>query len=155
MEKKATKNISHRLQIIDCTRFMASSLLNLVSKILLIKSFMQTSRNDFLLCTNSLTIISISWFHCDEIGVSPDEYMDDWEKFNELLPGKEDFYSHLNMGDNRWDYEHTKRGYKNLEIKKWGEYHYLYLRRDTLLLADVFEIFRNMYFELRFLTLPE
>ena len=31
--KKATKNISHRLQIIDSTRFMASSLLNLVSKI--------------------------------------------------------------------------------------------------------------------------
>ena len=26
--------------------------------------------------------------------------MDDWEKFNEtLLPGKEDFYSHLNMED--------------------------------------------------------
>ena len=47
MEKKATKNISHRLQIIDRTRFMASSLLNLVSKILLIESFMQTSRNDF------------------------------------------------------------------------------------------------------------
>ena len=60
MEKKATKNISHRLQIIDSTRFMARSLLNLVSKILLIESFMQTSRNDFLLCTNSLTMISIS-----------------------------------------------------------------------------------------------
>ena len=61
MEKKATKNISHRLQIIDSTRFMASSLLNLVSKILLIESFMQTSRNYFLLCTNSLAMVSISW----------------------------------------------------------------------------------------------
>ena len=102
MEKKATKNISHRLQIIDSIRFMARSLLNLVSKILLIESFMQTSRNNFLLCTNSLTMISISWFHCCQIGVYPDEYMDDWKKFNELLPGK-DFYSHLNMGDYRWD----------------------------------------------------
>ena len=64
---------------------------------------MQTSRNDFLLRTNSLTMISISWFHCCQIGVYPDEYMDDWKKFNELLPGK-DFYSHLNMGDYRWDY---------------------------------------------------
>ena len=28
------------------------------------------------------------------------EYMDDWEKFNETsLPGKEDFYSQLNMKD--------------------------------------------------------
>ena len=25
--------------------------------------------------------------------------MDDWEKFNETLPGKEDFFSHLNMED--------------------------------------------------------
>ena len=61
MKNKATKNTSHRLQIIDSTRFMASSLLNLVSKILLIESFMQTSRNYFLLCTNSLAMVSISW----------------------------------------------------------------------------------------------
>ena len=27
-------------------------------------------------------------------------YMDDWEEFNETpLPGKEDFYSHLNVED--------------------------------------------------------
>ena len=25
--------------------------------------------------------------------------MDDWEKFNETLPVKKDFYSHLNMED--------------------------------------------------------
>ena len=31
-------------------------------------------------------------------GFYPYEYMDDWEKFNEIsLPGKEDFYSQLNM----------------------------------------------------------
>ena len=33
-------------------------------------------------------------------GVYPYEYMEDWEKTNEnLLPEKEDFYSHLNMED--------------------------------------------------------
>ena len=31
-------------------------------------------------------------------GVYSYEYMDDWEKFSETsLPGKEDFYNHLNM----------------------------------------------------------
>ena len=46
-------------------------------------------------------------------GLYPDEYMDDWEKFNEtLLPKKEDFYSHLNVEDiTDADYAHAKRVY--------------------------------------------
>ena len=32
--------------------------------------------------------------------VYTDEYMDEWEKFNEIsLPAKEEFYSNLNMED--------------------------------------------------------
>ena len=79
-------------------------------------------------------------------GVYPYEYMDDWEKFNEtLLPKKEDFYSHLNMEDiTDADYAHAKRVCKDFEIKNLGEYHDLYVQSDTLLLADVFENFRNM-----------
>ena len=37
------------------------------------------------------------------------------------------------------DYTHTERVRKNFEIKHLGEYHNLYVQRDTLLLADVFE----------------
>ena len=74
------------------------------------------------------------------------EYMDDWEKFNETsLPVKEDFYSHLNMEDiTDADYAHAKRVCKDFEIKNLGEYHDLYVQSNTLLLADVFENFRNM-----------
>ena len=44
-------------------------------------------------------------------GVYPYEYIDDWEKFNEIsLPEKEDFYSHLSMEDiNDADSVHAKR----------------------------------------------
>ena len=79
-------------------------------------------------------------------GVYPYEYMDDWEKFNETsLPEKEDFYSHLNMEDiTDADYAHAKRVCKDFEIKNLGEYYDLYVQSDTLLLADVFENFRNM-----------
>ena len=36
--------------------------------------------------------------------------MNDWEKFNETLPEKEDFYCHLNIGDiTDADYAEVKR----------------------------------------------
>ena len=79
-------------------------------------------------------------------GVYPDKYIDDWEKFNEaILPEKEDFYSRLNMEDiTDAEYAHAKRVCEDCEIKNLGEYHDLYVQRGALLLADVFENFRNM-----------
>ena len=72
--------------------------------------------------------------------------MDDWEKFNEAsLPEKEDFYSHVNMENiTDSDYKPKKRVFKDVEIKNSEEYNDLYLQSDTLLLADIFENFRNI-----------
>ena len=79
-------------------------------------------------------------------GVYPYEYIDDWEKFNQTsLHEKEDFYSNLNMEDiTDADYAHAKIVCKDFEIKNLGEYHDLYVQSDALLLADVFENFRNV-----------
>ena len=58
------------------------------------------------------------------------------------------------------DYRHGNNVFKNFKLKNLGEYHDLYVQSDTLLLADVFENFRNMcikVYELdpaHFLSLP-
>ena len=77
-------------------------------------------------------------------GVYPYEYMDSSERFNETsLPDKEPFYSNLNMEDIT-DVNYAKRVFKSLKNKILGDYHDLYALSDTLLLADVFQNFRNM-----------
>ena len=78
-------------------------------------------------------------------GVYPYEYMDEWDKFNEKeLPSKASFYSSLTMEDiSDTDYAHANNVFKKFNIKNLDEYHDLYVRSDTLLLADVFENFRN------------
>ena len=84
--------------------------------------------------------------------------MDNWERFDEtLLPNKEAFYSNLNMEDiTDTDYTHANKVFKEFKLKC----HDLYVQSDTLLLAGVFESFRNMcikVYELdpaNFLTAP-
>ena len=59
------------------------------------------------------------------------------------------------------DYNHAKGICKDFEIKHLGEYHDWYLKSDILLLADVFENFRQMCLEIyeldsaKFLSVPE
>ena len=79
-------------------------------------------------------------------GVYPYEYMDGWDKFNEkLIPSKELFYSNLTLENiSEVDYMHANNVFKTFELNNLGDYHDLYVRSDTLLLADVFENFRNV-----------
>ena len=72
--------------------------------------------------------------------------MDNWERFDEtLLRNREAFYSNLNMENiTDTDYRYPNKVFKEFKLKHLGEYHYLYVKSDTLLFAGVFEIFRNM-----------
>ena len=72
--------------------------------------------------------------------------MDNWERFNETsLPSKELFYSNLNMEDiDDIDYRHDNNAFNKFKLNNLGDYHDLYVQSDTLLLADVFENFRDM-----------
>ena len=82
--------------------------------------------------------------------VYPYEYMDSWEKFDKtILPAKEAFSSNLSFDDiNDEVYLQAKKTEGEFEIKNLDEYHNLHVQTDTLLLADVFENFRNQCIEI-------
>ena len=127
------KNI--QLRFIDSCRFMASSLGKLASN-------MEDDQCKHLR----------EFYKEEEVfrlmrrkGVYPYEYMDGWKKFEETsLLSKDAFYSRFNMKDiSDHDHEHAQQIWNIIEKKTLGCYHNTYLKTDVLLLADVFETFRN------------
>ena len=83
-------------------------------------------------------------------GIYPCEYMDSWERFEEVLvPDKKHFYSELTMeGIIDSEHRHAKRVFRSFGNKNLGNYHDLYVKSYTLLLADVFENFRDQCIEI-------
>ena len=82
-------------------------------------------------------------------GVYPYDYMNCFERLAETsLPSKEDFYSKLSDENIETDdYTHAQKVWVKFQMKTMRDYHDLYLKTDVLLLADVFEEFRNICLE--------
>ena len=129
------KNKLIELRFIDSFQFMSSSLdfltKNLVSGGKKLFGFEDCSELQYDLLTRK--------------GVYPYEYVNCWDRFNEtqLLP-IDAFYSNLNTSSiSEEGYQHTQRVWKEFGIHNLGNYHDLYLRTDVVLLANVFEAFRD------------
>ena len=140
MEKYLSIMLGKHLTFIDSFQFMSSSLDKLVSNLPKdSSSFKYTSKRFGE--GEKLDLMTRK-------GVYPYDYMDSFNKFNEQLPTKEDFFSILNnehISDE--DYNHALEVWKTFSLKNMGEYHDLYLTSDILLLADVFENFRKTCLE--------
>lgn len=137
MEKYMAFMLGNHLTFIDSFQFMSSSLEKLVSN--LPKESLKYTSKSFKGEKLDLMVRK---------GVYPYDYMDSFEKFNHKLPSKEDFYSILNdQHISNEDYEHAQNVWNKFSLKNMGDYHNLYLKSDILLLADVFENFRNTCLE--------
>ena len=79
-------------------------------------------------------------------GVYPYEYMDSWERLDEpTLPAIKDFHNTLKQAEcSPQEYSHAERVWKEFNCKNMKEYQDLYLKTDVLILADVFENFRQL-----------
>ena len=137
MEKYMAFMLGNHLTFIDSFQFMSSSLEKLVSN-LPRESLKYTSQK---FKGKKLDLMARK-------GVYPYDYMDCFDKFNEKLPPKEDFYSIMNNEHiTNKDYKHAQTVWKTFKLKTMGEYHDLYLKSDILLSADVFENFRKTCLE--------
>ena len=135
------KEIKYKIRISDSCRFMQDSLSNLVASELKINKIdndvlIKRLYNTYQLSDNDINKFKLLL----RKGVYPYEYMDSWKRFNETeLPLKDKFYSNLNLEDvSDDDYAHVINVWNTFNISNLGEYHDLYVKLDTALLADNF-----------------
>ena len=126
-------------RFIDSFKFMSSSLdsltKNLVSGGKQLFGFEDYSELQYELLTRK--------------GIYPYEYVSSWDCFEEMqLPPIEAFYSKLNMSSiSSDDYQHAQKVWKEFRIHNLGDYHDLYLKTNVVLLANVYEAFRETSLE--------
>ncbi|XP_071575456.1 uncharacterized protein [Temnothorax nylanderi] len=121
----------------DSYKFIAASIETLASY--LDKGKLRITRSEYAdLSTEDLDLLTRK-------GVFPYEYVDTVDKLRETeLPPREVFYSSLtDETASESDYEHATRVWRRFRVRDLGEYSDLYLKTDVLLLADIFENFRD------------
>ena len=126
-------------RFIDSLQFLSESLDSLV------KVLGKNNRDSFFHTRKSFPDPTHFNLVCQK-GVYPYEYIRDVSKFAETsLPPQEAFFSKLSDEHiEDADYIHAQTVWTTFNMKCLRDYHDLYLKTDVLLLADVFENFRDL-----------
>ena len=134
-KKGEVKDKTFKIVFKDSLKFMSSSLGALVNNL---------PKNGFKNISKYYTPEEVELIK--QKGFYPYEFMDKVEKFkNTKLPPREAFYSKLSgKGITEKNYKHACNVWNTFKMKTFKDYHKLYNETDALLLADVFENFRNL-----------
>ena len=134
-KKGEVKDKTFKIVFKDSLEFMSSSLGALVNNL---------PKNGFKNISKYYTPEEVELIK--QKGFYPYEFMDIEEKFNDTkLPPREVFYSKLSgKGISEKNYKHAWNVWNTFKMKTFKDYHKLYNETDVLLLADVFENFRNL-----------
>ena len=134
-KKGETKNKYFKIVFKDSMKFLKSSVEALVNN--LPKDGFNNLEKYFT--TEQIKLLKQKGFY-------PYEYMDSIEKLKDTKPPPQQaFYSKLTgKGINNYNYNHVLNVWKTFKMKTLKEYHEVYNITDVLLLADVFENFRDL-----------
>ena len=134
--KTKTISVKRKLRFIDSFKFMATSLDSLANNL---PDNMFNNLSYFYEEQAKLKLLKRK-------GAYPYDYMDFFERLSEtILPPIESFYSELNKsGISEDNYTHAQNVWETFEMETLQDYPDLYLKTDVLLLADVFENFRDV-----------
>ena len=134
-KKGEVKDKIFKIVFKDSLKFMSSSLGALVNNL---------PKNGFKNISKYYTPEQVELIKQKEF--YPYEFMDTEEKFNDTkLPPREAFYSKLSGKEiTEKNYKHAWNVWNTFKMKTFKDYHKLYNENDVLLLADVFENFRNL-----------
>lgn len=143
MEKYLTVSWGKHIVFKDSYQFLTCSLEGLASNLLKDGSdkFVQLRNHNPRLSNDKFELLLRK-------GVYPYDYMDKFERFQEQqLPQKSAFNNRLrDVECTDDDYALAKKVWEEFQCKTLKDYHDIYLKTDVLLLADVFEAFRNVAF---------
>ena len=135
-----TVTITNSIRFLDSFQFMSQSLDSLAKTL---------AQDDFKLLKNFFTATNpaVDWTLLTRKGVFPYSYLDSFAKFSEPLPNYGNDWKNTLTGRvdiSEADYAGALKIYNLFQCANLGDYHDVYLQTDVLILADVFEKFRQV-----------
>ncbi len=143
MEKYLTLSWGDHIVFKDSLQFMSCSLEKLA------ENLQRSGKGNFKILKSEFSGTDEQFDLLLRKGIYPYDYMDDMQKFGlPHLPTQAEFANRLRDSKcSDSEYQHAQNIWAKFRCSLMKDYHDLYLKTDVLLLADIFESFRQVSIE--------